>query len=374
MQAEEEEEMKSKKYYLWIIMVLTLTMSQSVYATQKIPKFSVGYIFTTHHTPLIAAMAMGEQFKNQGVYLNPIIPKEKYELISGSKTIAILDIIVSKSGAETSTLFAQGRMDIGLASAPAIMTGVDQGTLLKILCPIHVDGMSLVFSKDSKLNGWDDFLTYIKGLKRPVKIGYHSPTSAPKIVLEGALQKAGVKVTQDANDFSANVVLVDLRTTSNLIPALTSKQVDGWVGPSPYPELAVTEGVGKIVLDLRNLPPEGHWHNFPCCVVATREPMITEHSDVLKKLLGLMTISATWCNRHKAEVSKIMSNWIGISSEAMGKSNVIFTTDTSPNWIRGLDIYLDLLNRMNMLSGRLKDKKLEQVKSQLLDLSITEKR
>ena len=244
------------------------------------PRLYCGYVFTTHHTPLMAAVHKGEQFKQSGAWLKPMVERQKYELLDKSgKSLAVLNLIVSKSGSETATLFAQGRMDIGLASSTAFISGIDKGTPMKILCPLHVDGMGMVFPEKSTLSGWKDVERYIKESKRPVKIGYHSPTSAPRIVFEGALHKAGFTITEDANDQKADILLVDLKSTSNLIPALVSKQVDCWVGPAPHPSVAEFKKVGHVALDSRDLPPPGAWQDFPCCVMGAGEELIKKHPE-----------------------------------------------------------------------------------------------
>ncbi|MDD2218838.1 MAG: ABC transporter substrate-binding protein [Desulfoplanes sp.] len=346
------------------LIVLLGSMAQ---AGTKAPIYNVGYIFTTHQTPLIVAMSKGEEFKDFGVYLKPVVEKMKYALMDGDTKLATLNIIVAKNGSETTTLFAMDRMDIGLASGTAIMSGIDKGTKIKIVCPLHVDGMGLVFPKGSTVTGWDGVLAYIKNSKRPVKIGYHSPTSAPRIVIEGALNKAGLKVTQDATDFNADVLLVDLKSTSNLIPALMGKQVDAWVGPAPHPEVAELKNVGHIALDLRDLPPAGEWHNFPCCVMAVRQDIIDENPTVVEKMVELMTKCGEWSNTHTAEQSQIVSRWIGVPAEAVEKSTIIYTTTPSDNWMHGEAVFLDILNGMHKFKGQLKDKTLAEAKPFLYD-------
>ncbi len=228
------------------VSLILLLAAVSLVSAQDVPVLKVGYIFTTHHTPLMVAAAKGDEFKAAGVYMHPLISKEKYELIVDGRNVAILDLVANKSGAETATLFAQKHIDLAMASVTAIMAGIDKGTPVKILGPLQTGGMALVMPKDSSIGGWNDLLSFIKESKQPVKIGYHSPTSAPKIVLESALKEAGLKVTGDPNDLSPNVLLVDLKDTTNMIPALNSKQVEGIVGPSPFPEVAVTKGVGRM--------------------------------------------------------------------------------------------------------------------------------
>jgi NitT/TauT family transport system substrate-binding protein len=265
------------------------------------------------------------------------------------------------------------RLDLALASITAIMSGIDKGTPVKILCPLHVDGMGLVVPKESKISDWNSFVRYVKNSKKPVPIGYHSPTSAPKIVLESALTRAAVKDAENPTHASANVLLVDLKATSNFIPALVSGQVEGLVAPGPFPEVAETKGVGKIVMDLRNLPPKGEWHNFPCCVMAAREEVIADNPEAVRKLVELMSSSTAWCNAHKSEVAAITSDWLGTPAEAVRKSTIVYTVKPTKNWLRGVDTYMAMLNRLKDFSGKLAGKALDDVKGFIFDFKYIPK-
>lgn len=349
-----------------VTLLLLLALFSPVCA-EEVPELKVGYVFTTHHTPLLVAASKGDESKATGVYLHPLIPKEKYDLMADGKKIATLDLIANKSGSETATLFAQRHIDLAMASVTAMMAGIDKGTPVKILAPLQTEGMALVVPKDSPINGWDELLASIKKAKEPIKIGYHSPTSAPKIVLEGAMKEAGLKVTGDPNDLSANVLLVDLKGTANMLPALNSKQVDGIVGPSPFPEVAVNKGVGKIVMDLRHLPPVGFWYDFPCCVTAAREDVIAKHPQVVQKFVEMIARTSDWCNKNKAEAGELTAKWIGVPPEVGKASSLVFLPNFTDGWMRGAGIYMDILNRMGNFSGKLKDKKFEDTKPTLFD-------
>lgn len=335
-----------------------------------VPTLKIAYVLTTHHMPLMAALAKGEDLKKGSAYLKVVVPKEKYELISDGKKIANIEVIVTKSGSETATLFAMKRIDLALASITAMTSSIDAGTPVKVLSPLHTDGMGLVFPKESPVKDWKTFLAFVKASQRPITIGYHSPTSAPKIVLEGALVKAGLRVTQNPTDTSAQILLVDLKATSNFIPSLASKQVDGYVAPAPFPEVAESKGVGRVVLDLRNLPPQGHWHNFPCCVFVARQEVIDANPAITGKLVQLMETAAAWAHDHKNEVAAISAAWMGIPEAAAKKSSIVYTTVPSADWLRGVSVYLDTQNRLNDFSGALKGKSLPEVKSRLFDFSF----
>jgi NitT/TauT family transport system substrate-binding protein len=369
-----------KRVYLSILLVLVLALSVSITGcgdnndsgdeSAEVPSLNVSYIFTNHQTPFVTAMSKGEEFKEDGSYLKEIVPKEKYELYSGDKHVCDIKVITAKSGSETATLFAQGHVDLGLASVTAVMSAVDSGTPVKIISPIQTEGMAVVFPKGSEVKDWDSFVNLIETSEKPVSIGYHSPTSAPKIVFEAALNEAGYKITQDANDISADVLLVDLKETSNLMPALTSKQVDGWVGPSPHPEVAITEDIGQIVVQLRDLPPEGKWHDTPCCVVAASDEAIADYPDEIKAFMKLIEQTSEWCNQNSDGAAKITADWMGISEEAAAKAMLHYTTEPSDSWKDGVSVYLTTLDKMDKYEGALKGKQLNEIESSLFDFQF----
>ncbi len=339
---------------------------------KEVPTLNMGYIFTTHHEPFMVALSEGEKMKDLGVYLNPVVEKEKYELIVNDEKVANLNIIVAKSGSETATLFAQEHLDLALASVTAMMSAVDKDTPVKILSPIQTEGMAMVFPADSQVSDWDSFIDCVNAASGPIKMGYHSPSSAPKILTETALNEAGLSLTHDANDLSADILLVDLKSTSNLIPALTSKQVDCWVGPAPLPEVAETEGVGKIAFALRDMPPEGKWHNCPCCVLAAREAIIEQNHDELAVIISLIDKYSQWCNENKDEAANIAADWLGMSPEAVKRAEIYYTIEPDENWMNSISVYLDSLNGINKYDGKLKDKKLDEVKAELFDFQFVE--
>ncbi|MEG6616575.1 ABC transporter substrate-binding protein [Peptococcaceae bacterium 1198_IL3148] len=369
----------SKKVLILTLLVFMLMISgcggSDTAATNdenQVPTLNVGYIFTNHQTPLMVAANKGEAFSSNGTYLKPIVEREKYELIADGEKVANINLVVNKSGSETTTLFAQKHLDLALGSITAMITGVDTDVPIKVISPLQTEGMALIFPQDSAINNWDEFLTLVKESDQPVKIGYHSPTSAPKFVLEGALDAAGLKITGDATDMSADILLVDLKETSNLIPALQSKQVDGWVGPSPFPEVAVTEGVGKVIIELRDLPPEGHWHDFPCCVLAARDEIIASNPKEVQAFANLITEASKWCNENKEEAAIITANWIGIPEEAAKASTLNYTTDPSENWLRGAGIHVETLGALDKLSGKLNGKNFADVESELFDFQFVD--
>ncbi|NLL17942.1 MAG: ABC transporter substrate-binding protein [Clostridia bacterium] len=293
--------------------------------------------------------------------------------MENDEPIANVELVVNKSGSETMTMLAQGHIDLGLASNTAFITSRDQGNLVKILCPVHTEGIGLVGASDSPINQWEDFVAQVKAGNRQLSVGYHSPTSAPLILFEAALQDAGINYTKDPADVNTPVLLVDLKGTSNLLPALTSKQVDAWVGPSPYPELAVTEGAGKIILDMKHMEPEGKWYDFPCCVLGTTEKFIEEYSSEVGKLVELIAIATEYCESHPEEAAAVTAEFTGVSLDAAKMSTIKYTAEPSEAWVNNMGLTFDTLKETESLSKDLADKDFETAKAEIFDFSFIQK-
>lgn len=338
---------------------------------EDIPEISISWGAALHTAILEAPLNEIEDFKEIGIYLNPL-SDNKYELIDEGESKAILSFMPNKGASEVATLMGQGHLDSAICSNTGMLTAIDGGTNIKILCPTHTKGIALVFPEEKGLEGWDAVEEYILNSEVPVKIGYHSPVSAPRMIIESVLKDEGMKVTEDPNDVDADVLLVDLKGNKNLLPSLTSGQVDGWVGPSIFPETAEAEGLGKIAMVLEEFPPEGKWADFPCCIFAAREDVLEEHEDAFKSIVKLIDKSCDYCMEFPEKGNPAMAKLMGVDTEIVDAAEINFTTDPTEDWLDGINIYLDLLNRTNKFEGRLKDKNLEEVLEQAFDFSYIE--
>lgn len=340
---------------------------------KDIPTLGIGYMFSNHQTPLIVAASKSEDFKSEGVYLKEILPREKYVLMSDEEQIANIDIVVAENGGEVMTMMTQNHLQLGISSIGLPLTTIDKGHRMQVLGPIHADGIAMVMDKDTTINDFDDFVVYVKGQREPVKIGYHSPANAPVILFEKASKDMGLVVTEDPEDVKADILLINLKGTGNLIPALLSKEVDGWVGPSPYPELAELENAGKIVFDLRDLPPEGQWHDFPCCVFSANTDTIDKYPEEIEKFYKLLTIASDYANKNKDETGAIVSEWMGVSEEAAKNTITRFTTDPNEQWLRNVKVTFDSLKEEDKFDGSMKGKDFEEIEDGVFNLDFAKK-
>ncbi len=122
------------------------------------------------------------------------------------------------------------------------------------------------------------------------------------------------------------------------------------------------------MVDLRNLPLAGYWHDFPCCVTAAREEMIAKHPEIVQKFVEMVARTNEWCNKNREEAGELTAQWIGVPTEVGKASSLVFLPNFTDGWMRGAGIYMDILNRMGNFTGKLKDKKLDDAKPALFDL------
>lgn len=373
-----------KKSLLVTILALTMVIAMTTAtmagffdwlsgSDEEIPSLKVGYIFTNHQTPLMVAAKKGEEIKTDGVYLKEQQKRKRYTLMKGEEPLANLELTEANSGSETMTMMAQGHLDLGFASSAANIAAMDKGIKVKMLCPVHTEGIGLVVGKNSSVDNWKDFKELLNKSDEPIKVGYHSPTSAPLILFEAAIKEAGITYTSNPQDSNADILLVDLKGTKNLIPALNSKQVDAWVGPSPYPSLAATKDVGKIALKMKHMPPEGKWYDFPCCVASASEKLIQENPEIVQNFVRVIEKAADYSNKNKAEAAEITAEWTGVPKKAAKISSIKYTANPSETWIKNVGLVYRSLQTADRINQEFAKAKYDDIKDELYNFSFINK-
>jgi len=341
-------------------------------APENVPELVVAWGSELHTGVMNLVVNRADLFADKPVHLN-IIDAENYDLIQDGKVVAHLKFVLSKGGSEVATMFAQNVVDFGFSSNTSIFSAVDAGAKVKIISPLQSDGIALVFPPDTIIKDWDSLKRYLQSSKEPVKIGYHSPVSAPRIALEYVLTQQGIKITQDPGDASANVLLVDLKGSKNLLPSLNSKVVDAWVGPSHYPEAAEVEGLGKIVLNLKDFPEAGQWEDFPCCVFSARQEIIDNYPKACQAMTQLVTYCANKATEDRNTLAEVIFDTIGIPQQAVKNARINFTTRITDKWYSDLGVYFAAMTSMGQFNGDLKDVNYDQAKKMSIDQQFVEK-
>lgn len=311
-----------------------------------------------------------ELFEKNPVHLKPIGEKQ-LELIKDGKPMAILNFIHSKSGAESATMMAQGNLDIAYGSSTAFLASYDAGTELSILAPIQSGGVSVVAAKDAPYNTFAELVEYAKTAKEPIRGGYHSAVSSPRIVLEYALRDAGLKVTEDTADYEADVVLTDLKGISNLIPSLSSGQVELWAGPVPNPQNAESQGIGKIIASLDELP-ENKWVDFPCCTMNVSNAAKDKYPEIMAAMMQVTSDISDFAQNDREQTAELMTEFIGLDKAVLMENDTTYSTAVTEHFTNGMHTYHEAMSEMGKFTGRLKGKSEEELLASVFDFSFAE--
>ena len=112
----------------------------------------------------------------------------------------------------------------------------------------------------------------------------------------------GYKTTENGG----NVTVVPVSNADTLTLFL-KKQLDGaWV-PEPWGARLVKEGGGKILLDERDLWPQG---KFVTNNIVVRSDYLQNNPDIIKKLLAANVNETLWINSHKEQAAKLLNDGI----------------------------------------------------------------
>lgn len=337
----------------------------------EVPELTILWGIGLHHPLLDVTRDNLEHFKERGVYLEEI-SENKFNLIDDGKIVAKINRIEDES-IDPAELMAQGHIDAGMESNTTVLLYADKGVDMKIISPMHTGAMGVVFDEKYDLNNWDEVKKFIEESDRPVKIGHHSHVNTPKLLLEHILKEEGFTITEDPLDTNADVFLVNLKGPDNLVPSIPGGHVDGWVGPSPRPERADSEGAGKLAMNIEGMPPEGSWVDTPCCVFAATDESLEKYPDVYESIIKLLTYGAEFTETHKDESLKSLAKVTGVDEETIKKANVKYSTEVTDGWTKGVKVFSDSFKENERYEGRFKDKEFDEIKKYIFDFELLNK-
>ena len=334
---------------------------------------TIGHVGHDHQIALgIAAMEPEKMKEACGAYLKQIKEKEVYELVDGDKCLATLKILQVKGGSFMPTAMAEGQIDIGFGGVAAVAKFVDKGQPFKIVAPLHTDGDFLVVKKDSEATDWNSFIDQLKNSDKPIKVGYKASVAVAKLIFVRALTAEGIAWSQGEMEEGAKVIMVNVNGSKNILPTFQSGGIDAFVMNQPVPSIAKIKGMGKIIADLKDLPPEGRWTSHPCCCVATTDKVITEQKAILKTLLKLMAAATDLINSDTDLAVTDASKWTKKPEDVEADSvpGINYTVKPDEEYINGLKVWATLMAEEKQFTGALKDLAPDKVVDRICDMTI----
>lgn len=198
---------------------------------------------------------------------------------------------IFRSGPELMTAFGAGELDAAyVGEAPATIAAARGTARIKVLAQANTEGSALVGSKA---------LAEGKVARPTLAIPGHGG------VQELLLQKALPKL-----DLATDGVEIVVVSPPEMLPALQSGQIDGFIAWEPYPSRAVLQGFGTTIADSTAI-----WADHPCCVLAAANALIDKRPTVARSLVRAHGRATRYIAEHPEEAVAVAVKYTGMNEE-----------------------------------------------------------
>jgi len=127
--------------------------------------------------------------------------------------------------------------------------------------------------------------------------------SIHNVVLQMLLRENGLTPVAKRNAApAANEVALVVMAPSDMVPALASGQIAGYIVAEPFNATAEALGVGKILRFTGDV-----WKDHACCVVFMHERDLRERAEWSQKVVNAMVKAQLWTRGNRAETAALLS-------------------------------------------------------------------
>jgi NitT/TauT family transport system substrate-binding protein len=126
--------------------------------------------------------------------------------------------------------------------------------------------------------------------------------SIHNVVVQALFRENGLTpVTRKANPAPNEVNLV-IMAPSDMVPALGSGQIAGYIVAEPFNAAAEALGIGKVLRFTGDV-----WKDHACCVVFMHERDLSERPEWSQKVVDAMVKAQLWTRQNRAETAALLS-------------------------------------------------------------------
>lgn len=318
------------------------------------------YILSDHHAPMMVIAKNPDLFQEKfNMYLKPVTEGRFYDFYHDGSRIARVKMIPTKKGPDVEKLVAQGSVDMAISGTQAILMSVDRGVDTRIVSPLQTAGNVFVVKSGLPMDTWEAFISSVKASRQQFKIGIPGPHTVAAIIFRSALDHEGVTYTEDSSDKNADILFINMKGHGNLVAALANDITQGIIGAQPFPSVTIDQGIGKLILNLQDVPPAGRWHGHACCSLEARGSFLQHQPQLAIRFMELMAAGVMMTNNDKALTARACSSWLGVeeSVETVAMQTMSYTTTPTVEWKNSVYTYVETMDTMGMMTGSLKGKR-----------------
>jgi NitT/TauT family transport system substrate-binding protein len=127
--------------------------------------------------------------------------------------------------------------------------------------------------------------------------------SIHNVVLQMLLRENGLSpVTKRTGTPAANEVNLVIMAPADMVPALASQQISGFIVAEPFNAAAESLGVGKVLRFTGDV-----WKDHACCVVFMHERDLQQRPEWSQKVVNAMIKAQLWTRENRAETAALLS-------------------------------------------------------------------
>lgn len=239
-----------------------------------------------HHLPLWVALERG-LFREEGVEVT----------IAG----------VFRSGPEIMSAFGSGQLDAAYVGEAPVTLAVARGAAdVRVLAQANTEGSALVAGPN-----WNDG----GGRERVVAIPGNG--SVQDLLLRKALAQNGL---------APGPVRAIVLAPPDMLTALGSGQIDGFVAWEPYPSRAAALGLGRVLRASAEI-----WGGHPCCVLAVSGGLLAARDPEARALARAHGRAIAFIAAHPEEAADIAVKFTGMDRAVVRAAmlHVAYTAEPS---------------------------------------------
>ncbi|GEO17479.1 ABC transporter substrate-binding protein [Microvirga aerophila] len=233
----------------------------------------IGYLPITDATPLLVAHGKGF-FEAEGV------KAEKPVLL--------------RSWAQVMEAFISGQVNVvHLLSPMTVWARFGSKAPAKVVAWNHTGGSGLTVAPS---------ISSVKELGgKTVAIPFWH--SIHNVVLQMLLRENGLSpVTKRTGTPAVSEVNLVIMAPADMVPALASQQISGFIVAEPFNAAAESLGVGKVLRFTGDV-----WKDHACCVVFMHERDLQQRPEWSQKVVNAMIKAQLWTRENRAETAALLS-------------------------------------------------------------------
>lgn len=246
---------------------------QTAVAAEPDAPVRIGYLPITDATALLVAHH-NKLFEQQGLKVEP--PR------------------MFRSWAQIVEAFLSGQVNVvHMLSPMTIWARYGSRSRSKVVAWNHVCGSALAVT----VNKGIDKLADLAGSTVAIPFWY----SVHNVVLQHLLRSEGLSSIGTGTPGPTQVKLV-VMAPSDMLPALASGQIAGYIVAEPFVALAEILKVGKVLRLTGDV-----WKDHACCVVQMHERDLEERPQWSQKVVNAIVLAQSWARNHRDEASHILA-------------------------------------------------------------------